>query len=85
MHKVKIIAAVCERVGLTYEVRCVGLTWSLFLIGHLFFEWCMAKRLLVKKRGKKEVCCDEIELCAKKIGTVLGSVLNTIGRVYVIS
>ena len=26
----------------------------------------MAKRLLVKKRDQKEVCCDEIELCAKK-------------------
>ena len=45
----------------------------------------MAKRFLVKKRDQKEVCCDEIELCAKKIGTILGSILNTIGRVYVIS
>ena len=69
---------------MTYEVRYVGLMWSLFLIGHLYFEWYVAKRLLVNKRDQKEVCCDEIELCAKKLGTILGSIVNTIGRVYVI-
>jgi hypothetical protein len=44
----------------------------------------MAKRLLVKKRDKKEVCCDEIELGAKK-NRLNFRILNTIGRVYVIS
>ena len=42
-------------------------------------------RLGVKKGHRKDICNDEIGLCAQNIDAILGSIVNTIWRVYVIT
>ena len=42
-------------------------------------------RLVVKNGHQKETCYNELELCAQNKDNVLGSVVNTIGRAYVIT
>lgn len=47
------------------------------------FEWYMAG-FVVKNKHQKAMCYDEIGLCIQNILTILGSILDTIGRAYVI-
>ena len=42
------------------------------------FAWYMA-RFIVKNGHHKDMCYDEIGLCAQNIDTFLGSIINTIG------
>ena len=49
----------------------MGLMWSLFLIGHLYFEWYMV-RLTVLKGHHKGTCHDAIGLCAQHKDTTMG-------------
>jgi hypothetical protein len=42
-------------------------------------------RFVVKNGHKKDTCFDEVGLCAQNIDTILDSIVNTIGRVYVIN
>jgi hypothetical protein len=60
----------------------MGLMWSLFLIGHLYFEWYMV-RLTVLKGHHRGTCHNAIGLCAQHKDTILGSIVTTIGRAYV--
>lgn len=41
-------------------------------------------RIVVKNGHLKDMCSDEIGLCARNIGS-LGSIMDTIGRVYMIT
>ena len=41
--------------------KYVGFVCSLFLIGHMYFEWYMA-RFLVNYRNQTYMACDEIYL-----------------------
>ena len=60
----------------------MGLKGSL-LIGSLYLSdiW---KSFVVKNGHLKDVCCHEIGLYAQNIDTILDSIMNTIGRAYVI-
>ena len=42
-------------------------------------------RFVVKNGHKKDTCFDEFGLCAQNIDTILDSIVNTIGTVYVIN
>jgi hypothetical protein len=64
-------------------LRYVGLMWSLFK-QILIFEWYFAW-LGDKQEHHKDPCHDEIGLFAQAIGTILGSIVNKIGRAYVIT
>ena len=60
----------------------MGLMWS--------FNWtslceCYMARLGVKNGHRKDMCKDEIGLCAQNIDAILGSIVNTIWRAYVIT
>lgn len=46
--------------------RHVGLMWSLYVIGHLQFEWYMPN-IVLKKGYQKDMHCDKIELALKNI------------------
>ena len=48
------------------------------------FEQYMT-RLVIKIEHQKDICSDEIDLRAQNKDTILGSVLNSIGRAYVIA
>jgi len=48
------------------------------------FDQYMA-RLVIKIKHQKGICSDEIDLCAQNKDTILGSVLNSIERAYVIA
>lgn len=60
--------------------------WALY--GHVLswipiIEWYMA-RPGVKRRHQKDMCHDEIGLCARNLDTILGSIVNIIiVRAYV--
>ena len=58
----------------------MSLMWSLFLTGHLYLSGKKANLIF----GMDTNSYDDIGLCAQHIDTILGSVLTTIGRVYVI-
>jgi hypothetical protein len=42
----------------------------------------MAK-FVVKKGQQNDMCHNEIELCAQNLDSIVGSILNTIGRTHV--
>lgn len=46
----------------------------------LLNSWYFA-RLVVKNAHQKDMCYNQIGLCIQKKGTILGSIINTIGRV----
>ena len=48
------------------------------------FEWYVT-RPVVKKENKKETLYDEIGLCDQNKSTVLGSIVTTTGRAYLIA
>ena len=54
------------------------------LMQTLAFEW-YATRLVVQNRDWKAMCCEEIGLSIQNEDVILGSKLNTVGKVYVIS
>lgn len=53
------------------------------LDGKPLFDWYIA-RLVVEYGHGKDICYDEIGLCALNIDTILSSIMNPIGRTYVI-
>jgi hypothetical protein len=53
------------------------------LIRTFIVVWYMS-RLLVKNGHKKDTCFNEGSLCDPNIGTILGSIISTLGKVYVI-
>ena len=62
-------------------MKCVDLMWLQLLIGHQIFEWYMA-RLLAGTGHPKNMCYDEIELCALYLDTIMGSILSLIGGLF---
>lgn len=48
------------------------------------FEWSMA-RLVVNNTHQNDTCYNDARLCAQNIHTNLGSIVNTTGRVHVIT
>jgi hypothetical protein len=77
----------------------VGLLWSLFLVEHMYlsgistligvyilkhtpiFDWSESKN-----GHQKDMCYVHIEvICAHNNDTILGSIINTIGRAFVIT
>lgn len=63
-------------------VRYVGLTWSLFLLGHLYLrgQW------LENGHQKDIMCYNEIGVCVQVIHIILSSIVNmAIGRASVMT
>ena len=65
------------------DQRYVGLMWSLFLIGHLELS-AIWHGLSSRMDTRRDMCSDEIGLCAQNVDTNSCSIDNTIGRAYVI-
>lgn len=59
----------------------MDLVWSLLLIGHRYFTGTQLGLQL--QIISKEHVCDEIKLCAQIVDIVLGSIVNTIEKIYV--
>lgn len=74
----------CGHLGIKAQIRYMGLIWSLFLVGHLQFEWFMTRFIARNTHHKKHTCHNQIELCAQNRLTVLKSICNIIGGAYVI-
>jgi hypothetical protein len=54
--------------------------WSLFLIGQLTHEWCIA-RLVVENGHQKDTCYEKIGLhCAQIVYIILGLLVSAIGK-----
>ena len=70
------------------HIRFVGFMWALFLLGHLNYspilEWHMEKSIIMNGH-QKDTCDNEIGVWAQKVDTILGSIVNAIGRAYVTS
>lgn len=43
------------------------------------------KKVVVDNKHYKDMCYNEIELCAQITNTILGSIVNTIGSAFVIT
>jgi hypothetical protein len=57
--------------------------WVTLLDHTPIFEW-FTTRFVVKNDTDKNLCYNEIGLCAQKILTIMVSIDNKIGRTYVI-
>jgi hypothetical protein len=67
-----------------YNIRCVGL-----ICGHSIFEdthiWVIYGTIELKSVHQKDTHHNKIELCVNFLVIVIGSIVNTIWREYVIS
>ena len=62
-------------------LRHAGASWSLFKHWTAISEWCVVG-CGSKNRHQKDMCLEEIGLCAPKMFTILGPILNIIGGKY---
>jgi hypothetical protein len=59
----------------------IDLIWSFFLIVCLYLSG-VYERLAIKNDHQKDLCYDEIRLCAQDIHITLALIMNTFQRVY---
>jgi hypothetical protein len=72
----------------THNIDWVSLYWNntmwpLLLVGHLYWSHYRA-RLVVVNGHQNDMCDDGVEICAQIIITIISSIMNNIGRVYVV-
>ena len=54
-------------------------------LGTTTFEWSAAKNFVLGNGLQSHTCCNEFRICPQNTLPILGSIIDTIGRAYVIT
>lgn len=65
------------------RVNYAGLIWSLFVIKHLYLIDITYGRLVIMNEHQKDMCSKYVTY--SRVNSQKGSIVNTIGRTYVIN